>query len=66
MYGGAGRKDSSLERRSFRLDGVLDELNLLGDRRKLVLFKSIELVEATPSATLVRTTKNAGASGRQR
>ena len=60
MYGGAGRKDSSLERRSFRLDGVLDELNLLGDRRKLVLFKSIELVEATPSATLVRTTKNAG------
>ena len=44
---------TSLERWSFRFDSVLNELNLLGDGRKLVLFESIELVEATPSAALV-------------
>lgn len=46
-------KNNSLKRWSLRLDSVLNELNLLGNGRKLILFKSIELVEATPSAALV-------------
>lgn len=47
-----GSASSLLEVRSFRLDRVLDELNLLGNGGQLVLFQTVEFIEAPPSATL--------------
>lgn len=38
--------------RCLRFDRCLDDLNLLGHRRKLVLLQTIEFVEASPSTAL--------------